>query len=198
MRSMGLAASKLCMPALLMACTFATSFIRAPGVTRWTASGASLSRASCRCHLTLGTRWQSDVFQLKTDATSLRSLISPSTASAVPTHLQQGMMIMLHSCATILTTQNYRRVTGIIPVVHAQAGVSGVMRRPVQLGGRSPLAGWSQERRAELAQHRGLPDPPARRARAPPETGHLLPRLQRVMRQVSSPPDVGPGETSAL
>ena len=48
------------------------------------------------------------------------------------------------------------------------------MRRPGQLEGREPLAGWSQERRAELALRQGQLDLPAMRAQAPPETVHLL------------------------
>ena len=54
------------------------------------------------------------------------------------------------------------------------------MRHAVQLGGRGPLAGWSQERPAELAQCRGLPGPPARHGQDPPETAHSLQRLQHA------------------
>ena len=52
------------------------------------------------------------------------------------------------------------------------------MRHPVQLGGREPPAGWSQERRAELELRQGQPDLPATRGQAPPETVRLLLRLQ--------------------
>ena len=52
------------------------------------------------------------------------------------------------------------------------------MRRPVQLEGRVPPAGWSQERRAELALRPGQPDLPATRGQAPQETVRLLLRLQ--------------------
>ena len=65
-----------------------------------------------------------------------------------------------------------------VPAAQLQGGATGEMRRPAQLGGMGPQAGWSRGRRAELAQHQSLPDPPARRARAPPETGRLMLRLQ--------------------
>ena len=70
------------------------------------------------------------------------------------------------------------------PAAQPRAGATGEMRCPVQLGGRGPLAGWSQERPAELAHRWGLLGLPAKHGQAPPETAHLLQRLQYAIPSV--------------